>query len=174
MQHRLRSAIDRQTLIALSLAVLLMLPRGIRAADEGAASPDSSVFVTEWPAYARDPGGMRHSPLRQINRRNVRGLKVGWAFRTGELATYEGAQFSAFEATPIMVDRTLYFSTPSCRVFALDAATGRQRWLYDPKIDLNVDYVYRNSRGVSTWVDLTKRPGESGYRTIFLAPSTAV
>ena len=172
MQNQLHSTIYCFILTVLSLAVLLTLPGGARAADDDTASPDSSVFIAEWSAYARDPGGMRHSPLTQIDRSNVRGLKVAWTFRTGELATYQGTQFSAyrgaFEATPIMVDRTLYFSTPSCRVFALDAATGQQRWMYDPKIDLNVDYVYLNSRGVSTWVDPTKRPDESAYRTIFL------
>ena len=103
-----------------------------RAPDEG-----------EWSAYAHDPGGMRHSPLTQINRDNVGELQVAWTFRTGELATYQGTQFPvdkvAFEATPIMVDGTLFFSTATGRTFALDAATGRQLWVYDPRIDLNVN-----------------------------------
>jgi quinoprotein glucose dehydrogenase len=126
----------------------------------------------EWPAYARDPGGMRHSPLTQIHRGNVSALQVAWTFRTGELATYAGTQFPvdkvAFEATPLMVDGMLYLSTASGRVFALDAATGQQRWVYDPQIDLNVHYSNPVSRGVSIWVDPTMRPGEPGHRTIFV------
>ena len=175
MRQRFHPTISRRPLTLLGLAglaVLLTLASNPRAADEGAASPDSSVFVTEWPAYARDPGGMRHSPLTQINRDNVGALQVAWTFHTGELTTYEGTRFPvdkvAFEATPIMVDKTLYFSTASGRVFALDAATGQQRWRYDPQIDLNVRYSNPVSRGVSTWVDPPKRSGESGYRTIFL------
>jgi hypothetical protein len=67
----------------------------------------SPVKSGEWPAYARDPGGMRHSPLAQINRDNVAQLEVAWTYRTGELATYAGttlASKAAFEATPLMVD----------------------------------------------------------------------
>jgi quinoprotein glucose dehydrogenase len=74
---------------------------------------------------------MRHSPLTQIHRGNVSALQVAWTFRTGELATYAGTRFPvhkvAFEATPLMVDGTLYVSTASGRVFALDAASGHQR-----------------------------------------------
>ena len=82
---------------------------------------------------------MRYSPLTQVNRRNVSQLRVAWTYRTGELATYEGteaARKAAFEATPIMAGGVLYFSTPSNRVIALDAGTGRERWVYDPKVDL--------------------------------------
>jgi quinoprotein glucose dehydrogenase len=115
---------------------------------------------------------MRHSPLTQIHRGNVSALQVAWTFRTGELATYAGTQFPvdkvAFEATPIMVNGMLYFSTASGRVFALEAATGQPRWVYDPHIDLNVPYSNPVSRGVSTWVDPTIRPGAPGHRTIFV------
>ncbi len=113
---------------------LLTLLSGARAADE--------VATTEWPAYARDQGGMRHSPLTQIDRSNVGLLQVAWTFHTGELETYNGTQFPvnlvAFEATPMMVHGALYFSTASTRVFALDAVTGQERWRYDPKIDPNM------------------------------------
>ncbi|HZN66022.1 MAG TPA: pyrroloquinoline quinone-dependent dehydrogenase [Tepidisphaeraceae bacterium] len=119
----------------------------------------------EWPCYGRDPGGMRYSPLTQVNRRNVSQLRVAWTYRTGELATYEGteaARKAAFEATPIMAGGVLYFSTPSNRVIALDAGTGRERWVYDPKVDLRREYSELTSRGVSTWVD-----GRTGRRRIY-------
>jgi quinoprotein glucose dehydrogenase len=137
-----------------------------------AASTTPPVAEGEWLAYARDPGGMRHSPLTQINRDNVGQLKVAWTFRTGELDLYKGTKFPvgkvAFEATPIMVDGTLYFSTATARVFALDAASGKQRWVYDPKVDLSVDYSNPVSRGVSIWTDPTKQPGQPNHRTIFV------
>src|ERR1700722_11829634 len=88
-----------------------------------------------WSYYGQDAGGKRYSALRQINDKNVDRLTVAWTFRTGELATYAGTgplDKAAFEATPILIGRTLYFSTPSDRVFAIDAATGRQYWIYDP------------------------------------------
>src|SRR5580698_5050090 len=107
-----------------------------------------------WSAYGQDPGGKRYSALQQINDKNVRELTVAWTFRTGELATYTGTgalDKAAFEATPILIGRTLFFSTPSDRVFAIDAATGQQRWVYDPHVDLDADYSEISSRGVAAW-----------------------
>jgi quinoprotein glucose dehydrogenase len=108
----------------------------------------------EWPVYGRDGGGSRYSPLKQINDKNVKNLKVAWTFQTGELKTYEGTNAmskAAFEATPIMIDRTLYFSTPSDRVFAIDAVTAKQKWMYDPQVNLRNDFSEITSRGVSYW-----------------------
>jgi len=136
-----------------------------------ASSPlGPAVAPGEWPAYGRDPGGMRHSPLAQITRDNVARLEPAWTYRTGELATYQGTGLgarAAFEATPLMVDGALYLSTPTDRVIALDAATGRELWIYDPKLDLRLNYSEVTSRGVSTWTDPGKRRGEPGYRRIY-------
>jgi quinoprotein glucose dehydrogenase len=112
------------------------------------------VLSQTWSFYGQDPGGKRYSALRQISDKNVSQLTVAWTFRTGELATYAGTGASdkaAFEATPILIGRTLYFSTPSDRVFAIDAATGQQRWVYDPHVDLHRDLSEMSSRGVAAW-----------------------
>ncbi|WP_128548535.1 pyrroloquinoline quinone-dependent dehydrogenase [Larkinella soli] len=119
-----------------------------------APSARTSPNPGEWPAYGRDAGGMRYSPLRQINAANVKNLKPAWTFRTGELETYEGTntkEKAAFEATPLLVDGTLYFTTPTTRVFALDAATGRKKWEFDPEVYLRQDLSEVTSRGVSIW-----------------------
>jgi quinoprotein glucose dehydrogenase len=108
----------------------------------------------DWPAYGHDAGGSRFSPARQVNDKNVSALTVAWTFRTNELKTYEGTnamEKAAFEATPVMVGNTLYFSTPSCRVFAIEAATGKEKWVYDPAVNLKEDYSEITSRGVSLW-----------------------
>ena len=47
---------------------------------------------SEWPAYGRDAGGTRYSPLKQINESNVSKLKPAWTFNTGELETYKGTE----------------------------------------------------------------------------------
>ncbi|HXD79823.1 MAG TPA: pyrroloquinoline quinone-dependent dehydrogenase [Puia sp.] len=107
-----------------------------------------------WSFYGQDPGGKRYSPLSRINDRNVSRLVPAWTFRTGELVTYAGTgamDKAAFEATPILVGRTLYFSTPSDRVFAVDAETGKQHWVYDPKVDLHAGYSEISNRGVAAW-----------------------
>ena len=82
----------------------------------------------DWPAYGHDPGGMRYSPLTQINRQNVARLKVAWTFHTGDISDGSAdRKRSGFEATPIMVDGTLYLTTGFNRVIALDPGTGKQR-----------------------------------------------
>jgi len=125
--------------------------------------------ASEWPAYGNDPGGMRYSRLAQINRENVAKLKVAWIFHTGDISDGQnGRKRSGFEATPILVDGTLYFTTPFNRVIALDAETGKQRWAYDPKIDLDGDYGDALvNRGVATWLDLTRDKGQPCRRRIF-------
>ena len=84
---------------------------------------------TEWPCYGNDPGGSRYSPLDQVNINNVKQLHITWTFQTGELETYAGTEAkskAAFETTPVMIGQTLYFSTPSDRVFAVDALSGKK------------------------------------------------
>jgi len=130
---------------------------------------------TEWPSYGNDPGGMRYSPLSQINRENVAKLKVVWVFHTGDVSDgSRDRRRSGFEATPILVDGTLYFTTPFNRVIALDPETGKQRWSYDPKIDLTLDYGDGLvNRGVSTWLDSIRSSGQPCRRRIFEATQDA-
>lgn len=122
-----------------------------------------------WTAYGGDAGGTRYSSLKQINDKNVRSLKQAWVFRTEELETYRGTKAiekAAFEATPIVVDNILYFSTPSSRIFALDPATGKKKWMYDAGVDLKKGYSEITSRGVSAWPS-TESTKTSFKRRIF-------
>jgi len=123
----------------------------------------------DWPYYGHDAGGTRFSPLTQINRQNVGKLKVSWIFHTGDIAeSSRDRKRSGFESTPILVDETLYFTTPFNRVIALDPETGKQRWAYDPKIDLDGDYGDGLvNRGVATWLDVTRDKGQPCRRRIF-------
>ncbi|GAB4039243.1 pyrroloquinoline quinone-dependent dehydrogenase [Spirosoma gilvum] len=127
----------------------------------------------EWPAYGNDAGGMRFSPLTQINSANVKQLTVAWTFRTGELEYYKGTsaeEKAAFEATPLMVDGTLFFSTPTSRVFAIDAMSGKKKWDYNPDVYLRQDLSELTSRGVSIWPAPTeKRAPISATKRIFVA-----
>ena len=132
-------------------------------------------FVTsgQWANYGNDPGGMRYSPLKQINSANVKNLKPAWSYQSGELKTYEGtnlASKAAFEATPLMVNGSLFFSTPTNRVICIDASSGKEKWVYDPKVDLSEkNYSEVTSRGVSKWIDVSRKPGDAGYMRILVA-----
>ena len=135
------------------------------------AMPQSRPEGSDWPAYGHDAGGSHYSPLSQINRDNVKQLKAVWTYRTGHLADLNrAAETLEFEATPIMIDGTLYLSTPFNRVIALDPQTGTERWNFDPKLDLSIPYAEGfTSRGVSTWLDRTRAAGAPCRRRIFTA-----
>ena len=105
----------------------------------------------EWIAYGRDPGGERYAPLEDINRKNVASLQVAWTFRTGDAYQPPRGRPTAFEATPLYVDGTLYLSTPLGRIIALDPVNGRQRWVFDAKVPRDAGYGDFASRGVATW-----------------------
>lgn len=108
----------------------------------------------EWRSYAGSPGGRKYSPLKQIGRANVGGLRVAWTFHTGDVS--DGKEFpvrSAFETTPLMVDGVLYFTTAFNRLIALDADTGRQKWAFDPKISRTVSRNLFIHRGAAYWTD---------------------
>src|SRR5688500_18951538 len=100
----------------------ILAAAALAAATSHAQSPQSS----DWGFYGRDSGGQRHSPLAQVNRSNVDDLEVAWTYRTGELgAGFARAEKLAFEATPVLAFGTLYLSTPTNIVIALDPESGR-------------------------------------------------
>src|SRR5258708_27583101 len=108
----------------------------------------------DWPAYGRDAGGTRYSPLKQIHKGNIASLKVAWTYHTHALDVASDLnQKAAFEATPILFEGNLYLSTPFDQVIALDPATGAERWKYDPDVDRRSNYSEVSSRGVSAWAD---------------------
>ncbi len=124
----------------------------------------------DWPAYGRDPGGSRFSPLAQIDTANVGSLARAWEFRTGEAGvTISNGAPPSLEATPLMVDGLLYLSTPFGRVIALHPGTGEARWRFDAEVDVEAGYGDFTSRGVSYWVDSTAAPGSRCARRIFVA-----
>src|SRR4051794_27937407 len=124
----------------LCLSFLLVLP--LTSQQEG-----------EWSSYGRDAGGSKFSPLKGIDRKNVRNLKVAWTYHTGDLYQPKNGKPAALEVTPLFIDNTLFISTPLGRVAALEPESGNQRWSYDPKINREGGYGDFANRGVSTWYD---------------------
>src|SRR5712691_2728886 len=135
------------------IVVTFILFRTLAIASVAISCLGSPAESDDWPYYGHDAGGMRYSPLAQINRENVSQLKVAWVFHTGDISDGSGGRKrSGFETTPILVDGTLYLTTPFNRVIALDPETGSQRWAYDPKTKLTWDYGDGLiNRGVATW-----------------------
>lgn len=120
---------------------------------------------TGWPYVGGDANGTRYSELDQINRQNVRNLQVAWTFRTGphKLPLFKWTQPS-IQCTPIVVDNVMYLTSADTRVMALDAATGRELWWFDPG---RTGLSYLSNRGVAYWSD--NRP-DGARRIIFAIP----
>ncbi len=106
-----------------------------------------------WASYAGTKDGSRYSANTQINPGNVSGLQVAWTYTTNDKDT---AGRSQNQCNPVMVDGVLYGLSPRLKLFALDAATGQQHWLFDPASE---DTAAKNdpaalmkvSRGVVYW-----------------------
>ena len=114
--------------VAICLAVSMLATGGA----------DAQSRATDWPAYGNDAGGLKYSPLAIINRDNVGTLRVAFTWSANEqpIAAANGqkaARPGQFQATPLAINDTLYLSTAFNRVIALDAASGRELWAYDPQ-----------------------------------------
>jgi quinoprotein glucose dehydrogenase len=95
----------------------------------------------DWLNVGNDKGGMRYSPLKQIDQDNVRSLKVAWTYHSDD-----ASPGSTIECTPVVVDGVMYVTTPSLRIVALDAATGREIWKYET-------HAGGVNRGIAYWSD---------------------
>jgi glucose dehydrogenase len=126
----------------------------------------------EWPVYGHDPGGMRFSPLKQINRTNVELLQRAWAY---EVPTTPNSWLQAFESTPLMVNDTLYFATQTGLAIALDAETGKQLWTFNPYGTDSGEVRPLPNRGMTYWqgrspVTCNGRHGAADSRIFFTTP----
>lgn len=138
--RRLRRARGVRSGSLLALVVALAMSATAGGAAEASGSHD-------WPVYHGNAGGDHYSPLAQITRENVAGLRVAWTFDTGE----EGG----LETNPLVIGGVVYANTPSRKVVALDAVSGKLRWKFDSGVP-GVGPV----RGLSYW-------SEGGERRLF-------
>ena len=128
----------------------------------------AAVADSGWPAYGGDAGGTRYSPLAEITPANVAELRPAWIFRSGELGQgVKDWRRSAFEATPILYDATLYLTTSSTDVVAVNARDGTLRWRHDSQSRKDLHYSDGVSRGVSLWVDEASAPEALCHASIY-------
>ena len=102
----------------------------------------------DWPVYGGGPESIRYSSLREINRENVKKLRLAWTFDASD-----GVESSELEVNPIVVHGVLYATTVSLNVIALNAATGELLWRFDPFNGRNVRGGGGRTRGVTYWSD---------------------
>lgn len=109
----------------------------------------------DWSAWGRNNSGDRFAQFTQINKDNVKDLKVAWTYRTGDLAV-NGAEY---QVTPIKVDNSMYLCTPHNEVISLDPISGQENWRFDPQLrETSGNAHWKRCRGVS-YADLSELSG---------------
>lgn len=109
---------------------------------------------TSWQVYGGSKKSDRYSALTQIDTSNVAQLKIAWTYHTGDADT---ANSSQIQCNPIVVDGVLYGTSPKLKLFAADAATGKEKWVFNPdQKNANntfIKFILNNNRGVTYWAD---------------------
>ncbi|WP_420140084.1 membrane-bound PQQ-dependent dehydrogenase, glucose/quinate/shikimate family [Sphingomonas sp.] len=157
--HRWRWALGAILVVVLGTAVVGVVLGRINQPQVLAALPDPGPAMADpaalqadadWPAYGGSYSARRFSPLAQITPANVGQLRQVWLTHTGDLPSSAKIRNTyGAENTPLKIGDTLYVCTPKSMVIALDPATGKQRWRYDPQVsDTAIPYTAA-CRGVS-------------------------
>jgi quinoprotein glucose dehydrogenase len=119
----------------------------------------------EWRSYAAEPGSTKYSPLDQINRDNVKNLRIAWRFRTDNLGPRSDFNM---QSTPIVIGDTMYVQAGIRRtVVALNAVTGEMLWMWRMDEGKRGAAAPRqgSGRGLAYWTD-----GKGDERIISVTP----
>jgi quinoprotein glucose dehydrogenase len=110
---------------------------------------EQEIF-SSWEVVGGDAGVTHYSNLAQINKDNVKNLKLAWEFSTGDILNDDNEYWggSTIQSNPIVVNGVMYSTTPTLHVIALDAGTGKQIWRFDP---WNGQQGGGYNRGVAYW-----------------------
>lgn len=118
-----------------------------------------------WKMVGGNPSGNKYSSLSEIDTSNVQKLQVAWEYHAGDVDT---AAHSQIQCNPIIVNGVLYGTSPKLKLFAIDAATGIEKWAYIPfdtiKGDKRGHFNLNNNRGVAYWSD-----GKDDHRIFYTA-----
>ncbi len=137
------------SLICLPFTLVLMIICGTEKEEkDGVRRVDSEDH--DWPAYGGNKAGNRYSPLTQINLQNVENLQPAWSYDTGENKN-NGERGMDIQCQPIVVNGILYGTTPRMKLFAIDAATGKELWKFNPFADPEKRPRFHPLRGVVYW-----------------------
>ena len=137
------------------LTVLSLLLVAVGCSGTNPQPPTTMAAGRDWRTYLGDPGSTHYSTLDQITAANVGQLQVAWTFDT-TVPAVEGDPSSGargdFQTNNLIVDGVLYTASPARHVIALEAATGRQRWRFDPRSERD-DAPGNRQRGLAYWED---------------------
>ena len=140
-------------------APLLLLSMGCAVTPPPAAAP--SAAGADWRAYVGGPASNHYSTLNQIHKGNVARLQVAWTYETGDKGE--------FQTNNLIVDGVLYTASPSRNVIALNAATGKELWRFDPRTERE-DIVGNRQRGLVYWEARGRASSDSSAAVLHVRP----
>lgn len=107
-----------------------------------------------WTVTGGTNENLKYSSLTQIDTNNVKDLQVAWVYHSED---NDSNNFGLMECNPIIIGTTLFGTSPTLKLFALNAATGKEKWVFDPADSIENPYWHRKSanvnRGVAYWSD---------------------
>ncbi|MEM8523389.1 MAG: PQQ-binding-like beta-propeller repeat protein [Bacteroidota bacterium] len=116
---------------------------------------ENSTKYVNWDAYLGGKNTAQYSTLSQINKENVKNLKVAWTYASGDADSIKNR--TQIQCNPLVIDGILYGSSPQLKFFALDAATGAEKWVFDPFAGEGYNQFGMGvNRGLSYWTDGTE------------------
>jgi len=113
-----------KTVVHVSICVLLFFSSCFSS-----RNTTSNYSAENWNSYAGDNTKSRYSTLSQINTQNVSQLKIAWTYRSGDFS--ENPK-TTNECNPVVIEGVLYASTPELKIVAVNAASGKELWRFDP------------------------------------------
>jgi quinoprotein glucose dehydrogenase len=115
----------------------------------------SKKNYTAWSCYKGSPESIHYSSLTQIDTSNIKDLRVAWTYHTADADTLHSSQI---QCNPIIVDSILYGTSPQMKLFAVNAVTGKQKWVFNPFDSIanavkGFFFILNNCRGIAYWTD---------------------
>ncbi|WP_159442231.1 outer membrane protein assembly factor BamB family protein [Chitinophaga niabensis] len=108
----------------------------------------------DWKVQGGSGDNIKYSSLKQVDTSNVDQLKIAWVYHSEK---EDKAKFGPMECNPVIVDNTLFGVSPRLKLFAIDAATGEEKWQFDPADSIGNKKWARSSvnmnRGVAYWAN---------------------
>lgn len=137
--------------ILLSLVLVALLTACLKPA-QPSTQATGTISNLDWPAYSGDLKARQYSALEQINKSNVDQLSLQWRYASAQGAPIPAA--SELQLNPLIIEGVLYGRSPNYNVFAVDAASGKELWSYQPEGDyVGTSYM----RGLASWGDDKQR-----------------
>jgi len=130
-------------------------------------APDPRTSHREWRVYGGDLGSTKYSSLDQIDRSNVHELELVWRYRVDD-ATHP--RRSTIQCNPLVVGNVMFVATPGQKAVALEAATGKKLWEFNP---WGTETRLQQTRGFLYWEDADDRRLYYGAGDFYFALNAA-